>query len=195
MLDHFDISEPLHTTVVANRVESRLQRQRTCLGLANQGRLQLKHEEMTRELLGQEAARCCTARPGIRREVRCEHRQWKRALTVVTWNVRTMVEDVGDVRICRKCCRKHDASNDSQSVNCKLDLLIKELKRYGVSVAGIQESKWFGKEVWSAEGYTFLHSGHPLPIAGDRGLRNKGVGIALDAIATAAWKEAVLGKQ
>ena len=42
---------------------------------------------------------------------------------VATWNVRTMVEDVGDVHICRKYCRKHDASNDSQSVNCKLDLL------------------------------------------------------------------------
>ena len=59
-----------------------------------------------------------------------------------------------------------------------------------MSVAGIQESKWFGKEVWSAEGYTFLHSGHPSPIVGDRGLRNEGVGIALDAKATAAWKEA-----
>ena len=97
------------------------------------------------------------------------------------------MEDVGDAHICRKCCRKHDAGNDSQSANHKLDLLMKELKRCGVSVAGIQESKWFGKDVWSAEGYTFLHSGCPLSIAGDRGLRNKGVWIALDA---KAWKEA-----
>ena len=67
---------------------------------------------------------------------------------------------------------------------------MKELKRCGVSVAGIQESKWFGKDVWSAEGYTFLHSGCPLPIASDRGLRNEGVKIALDAKATAAWKDA-----
>ena len=63
MLVHFDIGEPSeYTTVVANRVEeSRLQRQHTCLGLASQGRLQLKHEEMTRELLGREGARCRTA--------------------------------------------------------------------------------------------------------------------------------------
>ena len=63
MLDHFDIGEPSeHTAVVANHVEeSRLQRQCTCLDLANQVRLQLKHEEMTRELLGREAAKCRTA--------------------------------------------------------------------------------------------------------------------------------------
>ena len=45
----------------------------------------------------------------------------------------------------------------------KLDLLEKELRHYGVSVVTIQETKWFGKDVWQADGHTFLHSSRPLP--------------------------------
>ena len=49
---------------------------------------------------------------------------------------------------------------ESNVVDRKLDLLVKETEHYGVSVAGIQETKWFGKDVWPATGgYTFLHSG------------------------------------
>ena len=39
------------------------------------------------------------------------------------------------------------------------------------------------------EGYTFLHSGYPLPCDQERGTRNEGVGIALDKKATAALEE------
>ena len=38
----------------------------------------------------------------------------------------------------------------SEVVDRKLDLLVSELKRYRVSVAGIQENWWFGKDVWPA---------------------------------------------
>ena len=65
-----------------------------------------------------------------------------------------------------------------------------ELARYNVSVAGIQETKWFSRDVWTADGYTFLHSGHPLPSNDDNAVRNEGVGIALDRKATEAWKAA-----
>ena len=67
-----------------------------------------------------------------------------------------------------------------------------ELKRYGVSVAGIQETKWFGRGVWpAAEGFTFFHSGRPLPVSGADAVRNEGVvGILLDPQATAAWRNA-----
>ena len=44
--------------------------------------------------------------------------------------------------------------------------------------------------MWVADGYTLLHSGRPLPSENDRAVRNEGVGIVLDAKATAAWKEA-----
>lgn len=74
----------------------------------------------------------------------------------------------------------------------QLDILIKELKRYDVSVAVIQVFKWFGMDVWTAERYTYLHSGRPLCTEDERRMRNEfeGVGITLDAKATAAWKEA-----
>ena len=72
----------------------------------------------------------------------------------------------------------------------KLDLLARELKRYGVSILGIQETKWFGSDVWPADGYTFLHSGCPIPSDQERATRNEGVGIVLDKKATAAWKNA-----
>ena len=67
---------------------------------------------------------------------------------------------------------------------------MKELRRLKVAVPGIQETKWFGQEVWSEDGYTLLHSGHTLPGDGKPLLRNEGVGIVLDQSATVAWKNA-----
>ena len=75
-------------------------------------------------------------------------------------------------------------------VDRKLDMLVRELKRYKVSVAGIQKSRWFGKDIWpSADEYTFLRSGRPLPESGCVATRNEGVGILLDETATAAWTQ------
>ena len=45
----------------------------------------------------------------------------------------------------------------------KLDLLVGELEHYNVAMAGIQEIKWFGSDVWPAiNGHTLLHSGRQL---------------------------------
>ena len=86
---------------------------------------------------------------------------------------------------------KHGNHSDKPvKINRKIDLLMGELRKYGVSVAGIQETKWFGKVVWPVGRYTFLHSGHPLPGDQERASRNEGVGIALDEKATVAWKNA-----
>ena len=75
-------------------------------------------------------------------------------------------------------------------VDRKLDLLAKELRRYGIAIAAIQETKWFGSDVWQSDGYTLLHSGRPLPGDEEPGIRNEGVGIMLDEKASAVWKEA-----
>ena len=53
------------------------------------------------------------------------------------------------------------------------------------AVVAIQETKWFGKDVWQADGHTSLHSGRPLPKDGEPAVRNEGVGILLDERATA----------
>ena len=111
----------------------------------------------------------------------------RRDLVLGTWNVRTLVESSGDLRV----CRKRQMGAEPNVVDRKLDLLVKETERYGVSVAGIQETKWFGNDVWHATGgYTFLHSGRPLPASGDAAVRNEGVGILLNERAAAAWRQA-----
>ena len=69
-----------------------------------------------------------------------------------------------------------------------LDFLTKELRRFGVAVAGIQETKWFGKDVWTSEDCVFLHSGRPLPAEGDPARRNEGVGIWLNKEMSDAWR-------
>ena len=111
----------------------------------------------------------------------------KKVLAIATWNVRTLVESTGDERICRK--RASGASTGN--VDRKLDLVVRELKRYRVSITGIQESKWFGNDVWEAgEQHTLLHSGRPLPQDGQHTARNEGVGIVLDKATTEALKNA-----
>ena len=73
-----------------------------------------------------------------------------------------MVECSGDGRVCRK---RKVFGERCEAVNRKLDLLVGELKRYGVLLAGVQESKWFGKYAWpAAYGYTFLNSERPSQI-------------------------------
>ena len=57
-------------------------------------------------------------------------------------------------------------------------------------MAGIQETRWFGRDVWlAADGYTFLHSGRPLPGRGETATRNEGLGVLLNGRATAAWRQ------
>lgn len=93
-------------------------------------------------------------------------------------NVRTLVESSGDVCVCQK---RQVLDERSGVVDRKLDLLVGELKRNGVSVAGIQDTRWFGNDVWpAADGYTFLHLGWPLPGRGESATRNERVEILLD---------------
>ena len=88
---------------------------------------------------------------------------------------------------------KHGNHSDKPGkIDRKIDSLMGELRKYGASVAEIQEIKWFGKDVWPVGRYTFLHSGHPLPGDQERASRNEGVGIALDENAT--WHEKMQGK-
>ena len=86
-----------------------------------------------------------------------------------SWNVRTLVECSGDVGICQK---RQVIGERAEVVDRKLDLLVGE---YRVSVAGIQESRWFRKDVWpAAEGYALRKT---PPDGIDVATRNEGVGI------------------
>ena len=113
-------------------------------------------------------------------------RKKKKFLFAATWNVRSLVESSGDIRVCRAA--RFAALNGGGGVDRKLDFLVDELGKYRVNVAGPQETKWFGSDVWRAGGSTLLHSGRPVPGADEPCRRNEGVGILLNACLTAAWK-------
>ena len=116
-----------------------------------------------------------------------QKRLGRRALLLATWNVQSQVESYGgDAWI----CRSRPSPEDCATVDRKLDLLVWELRRYDVAVAAVQETKWFGADVWENQGYTLLHSGRPLPHGEQPAARKEGVGIALDERATSAWREA-----
>ena len=109
-------------------------------------------------------------------------------LQICTWNIRSLLENSGDVRICRRRC----PVTPGNLVDRKLDLLVGELARYKIAVAGIQETKWFGSDVWPATyGYMLLHSGRPTPnVETGEIVRGEGVGIVMNKRATAAWRAA-----
>ena len=118
----------------------------------------------------------------------------RRVISIASWNVRTLVESAGgDRRVCRSrpqpSARVSDnTTNDPHLVDRKLDLLVKELKRYNISITAVQETKWFGSDIWKAEGHVLLHSGQPLPSISEAAVRREGVGILLDEKAAEAWR-------
>ena len=45
-------------------------------------------------------------------------------------------------------------------------------------MAGVQETTWFGTDVWPAfDGYIMLHSGRSIPQGGTAVVRREGVGV------------------
>ena len=95
--------------------------------------------------------------------------------------------------ICRKLLldvAKHGNHNEKpRKIDRKIKILVGEFRKYGVSVTGIQDTKWFGKHAEPADRYTFLHSGCPLPGDQESDTKNEGVGIALEKMATVAWND------
>ena len=61
---------------------------------------------------------------------------------MATWNVRTLLDMEGPVGTARHSC---DMSVVDER---KIDQVISELDRYKVSVAVLQETKWFGNEIY-----------------------------------------------
>ena len=68
-----------------------------------------------------------------------------------------------------------------------------ELIRYGVSVGALQETKWFGDNVYEVNGSVVLTAGLPTPADGVTVQRGEGVASVLVDPTLAAWKRG--GKQ
>lgn len=74
----------------------------------------------------------------------------------------------------------------------KVDLIVDEMKtkRYDVKVAALQETKWFGSEVYHVGGSVVLTAGREKPALDDRVQRGEWVAIMLFGPAIDAWKRA-----
>lgn len=104
-------------------------------------------------------------------------------LQVGCWNVRILVEADGDI-----CTGMSRPGGRKLVVDRKVEFLVRELRRFKMSIVGISETKWFGQAVYLVDGYTVVHSGRPVPAAGDVAQRGEGVGIVLDPVLSEAWR-------
>ena len=98
------------------------------------------------------------------------------------WNVRSMVDTEGLVEIA--------SSRGDREEDWKVDLIVREMMRYNVKVTALQETKWFGSEVYRVAGSVVLTSGREKPAQGDTVKKGEGVAILLTDWALDAWKAA-----
>ena len=99
----------------------------------------------TYSMMSQQGSGCYKARQS--KYLHCS----RNTLVVAMWNRRSLVEALGNERICTK--RLHGGGVDCgrnpgpHNVERKLYLMVKELRCYQVSVIGIPQTKWFGMDV------------------------------------------------
>ena len=99
-----------------------------------------------------------------------------------SWNVHSMVDTEGPVEI---ASNRGDRGEDR-----KVDLIVQEMRRCNVKVTTLQETKWFGSEVYRVAGSVVLTSGREKPVQGDTVKKGEGVAIAVTDWTINAWKAA-----
>ena len=71
----------------------------------------------------------------------------------------------------------------------KIQLVVRQFERLHISLAGLQETRWFGSVVYHVCGSTVLTSGRPVPTSSpEPNYRGEGVAIVLSGVALQAWK-------
>ena len=108
-------------------------------------------------------------------------------LKLGTWNVRSMVDTVGTIEV---ASQRADGRRGEER---KVDQIVCELERYGVVVGALQETRWFGSEVYKVNGSVLLTAGRMTPAPGETVQRGEGVALVLRGVALDAWKRG--GKQ
>ena len=83
-------------------------------------------------------------------------RRKESGLRFATWNVRTLVERQGPARVAAVSAREPKEDK-------KIYLVVRELRRLGIEVAGLQESRWFGSDFYNVDDALVLSSGRPVP--------------------------------
>ena len=101
---------------------------------------------------------------------------------LASWNVRTLLDIEGSIMTARQ--RNERVAVDER----KIDQVVSELNRYNVVVAALQETKWFGNEIYRVEDSVVLTSGREVPEHVGSRQRGEGVAIVLLGPAVSAWK-------
>ena len=70
----------------------------------------------------------------------------------------------------------------------RIDVVVDELARLDIEVAGLQETLWFGESVYRVGDAVVLCSGRPMTKDGGSFRRGQGVAIVLRARALHAWR-------
>ena len=80
------------------------------------------------------------------------------------------------------------SSEVSESEDRRIDLVIRELDHYNIKVAALQETKWFGSNIYSVGKSVVLSTGREVLQGNQHKQRGEGVAIVLSEEAVAAWK-------
>ena len=104
---------------------------------------------------------------------------------LATWNVRTLLDVDGSIGTARQGSEAGEVSVVDER---KIDQVVGELDRYKVVVGALQETKWFGSNVYRVGESVVLTAGREIPTG--RGVRQRGEGVAivLSGPAVHAWK-------
>ena len=98
-----------------------------------------------------------------------------------TWNVRMLLDVDGSIETAK---RSGDVSVTNER---KIDQVVSELDRYDIVVGALQETKWFGTEVYRVGGSVVLTAGRDVPGGNEVRQRGEGVAIVLSGDAVRAW--------
>ena len=110
------------------------------------------------------------------------HREQSKGDQHGSWNVRSLLDCEGAVETARQ--RTETGHFDDK----RIDQVMRELERYRITVAALQETKWFGEAVYKVGKSIVLAAGRPTPLVGEPRQRDEGVAITLSGPAVKAWK-------
>ena len=111
----------------------------------------------------------------------------KTIVQVATWNVRSLVNfsgPAGTAFVRQEFSEKNLSRKDDR----RIDIVVDELRRLRIEVAGLQETLWFGRDIFSVVDSMVLTSGKKLPGPDGEFRRGGGVAVVLRGRALLAWR-------
>lgn len=112
-----------------------------------------------------------------------KRKQRRSVWNMASWNVRSLVDLEGSIETARQRSELVDAEDR------RIDQVVRELERYRIKVAALQETKWFDNNMYSVGNSLVLTAGRSIPVT-EHSVRRRGEGVAivLSDQAVAAWR-------